>query len=291
MLKFEKKLIEWLNRHMIFIALVFVILAAGWMRLAGRNFIGTDYHYSLYDIPGNCSSVLYRLMIRLFMKTDYVVVLVKLLAYAGDFGVALLTFLLVHKENQRITDLRTFLTVTACLLSPVVLIYGIGGMEIDSVCMCFLLLGLWLYKKAGFLPAVLLMMPGAFLYTAYWPVVIGVSIYLFLKQGHAEESNRKMLAGMAALGLGFLLSVFIENAGLGYGYYWVKLFVVNPETGVGYENPLQYFLAMVKIYGYFAATGSMLISFRNKKWRVPALVLQVLVLMYVGWNMTAHLAV
>jgi len=291
MFPIEKRIAEWLNRYMVYIALGFVMIAALWMRMGGRNFVGNDYHYSLYDIPGNCNSLLYRSLAEFAMRwPDHAAALLKLPAYAGDFAVAFLALALTRKENPKIGDLRTFFTLAACLLSPVSLIYSVGGMEIDSVCMSLLLAGILLFSRGLVLSAIPVTALAAFLYPAYWPVaavIWGVMAFRRKKDGKAVVHA---VLGTALMALCLAVSVYAENLGNG-NYFWGKIFTVNPASGTGYADFGQWFLGMCRIYGYFFAMGGLLLAFRYRKLRVPALALQILVLMYVGWQQTSYLAV
>ena len=290
MYQFEKKIVDWINRYMVHIAIFFVLFAAAWIRLAGRNYVGIDYHYSLYDIPGNCNALLYRLFVDLLMRADYAIVLLKFLAYIGDFGAAFLTLCLLWKEKQTLWDLRTFLILSATLLSPVSLLYSVGGMEIDSVCMCFLLLGFLFLQKGKLGLAVSVMAIAALLYPPYLPIVGGILIFVVVTTQRKQGITSKLLVPIGIF-IGFvLLSVLFETFLSTENYFWGKLFIVNPVTGLAYEDFLLWLRDMFKIFGYFFASGSLIFAMKDKKMRIPALILQVLVIVIVGRLMTAHLA-
>lgn len=293
MSKAEKKIIEWINRHMALIALVFVVLAAMWMRVAGRNFVGIDYHFSLYDIPGNCNSYIYRTLVGLIMPgwSEYIIAILKFVAYLGDFGVAMLSLFLQRDKRGRLSGLQVFLVSTACLLAPVSLIYSVTGMKIDSVCMCFMLLGMLLYQSGRILPALPVMTLAAFLYPAYWPVVIVFGIIFAVLQAKLSGFSKSVAASLVIMFGLLVLSVFLENSGMAGGYYWGKLFVTDPNSGAGYASFSLWLLGMCRIYGYCFAMLPLILSFRRRRLRIPALVLQLLVLMLVGWYQTRHLAV
>ena len=145
MFRFEHKLNEWINRYILHISIGFILIAAAWIRIAGINYVGNDFHYSLYDIPGNCHALPYRLLVQLLMRTDYAVVILKFISYIGDFGVAALCLLLLRQSDQQFASLRTFLLLCTFLLFPSFLLYSVAGMKIDSVSMCFILLSLYFF--------------------------------------------------------------------------------------------------------------------------------------------------
>lgn len=293
MFKWEQKLIDQINRYMIHISIGFVIIAAAWMRMGGRNYVGNDYHYALYDIPGNCNSFLHRHLAFFLMRdySDSAIVILKYLAYAGDFVVAFLALLLMRRKLQKGNLLNVFFILTACLLSPVALIYSVSGMKIDSVCMAFLLAGVLFSQKDQWLPAVLFSVLAGFIYPAYWPLGIGLAVYAAVREYRSRHSVRIFIASFVLMALALILSVLMENHGMESGYFWGKIFVIDPYTGTRYSGFWQWFLMMCRIYGYASAMSLMLLSMRYRKLRIPALVLQTAVIMYVGWQQTFFLAV
>jgi len=293
MLKFEKKIIEWINLHMVPIAMMFIIAAAVYVRAAGIKFMGIDFHYALYDIPGNCHSVLYRNIAFAAMRNpELAVILLKLLSYLGDIIVAILVLILFLKEEQQLVSIRSFLILTACLLSPVSLIYSVGNMRPDSVCMSLVLFGIILYKKNILPGAILITGVAAYLYPVYWPITTGLWIYSIREQYRKGKGFHKNIAvnGVVMCCL-LLLNVMTENQWQDNGYFWGKIFVYNPQTESFYVGVGEWLLKMLRLYGYVLAMGIMIASFRFRKLRIWALILQILIVIYVGWITTSHLIV
>lgn len=291
MLKWEEKLIDWFNRYMILIATVFVVAAAAWMRMAGRNYVGNDYHCSLYDVPGNCNAWLLRRLTDFLMLhfADTTIAILKILAYGGDFAVALLALMLSRKEGT----LKQFLLLSAFLLSPVSLLYSVSGMKIDSVCMSGLLLACLCLRRGLPVPALLLAAACGFLYPAYWPVSIGFGIFVIVKALKKEcfavhKVTWQTVAAGFLLILCLLFSVFLENQDI--GYFWGKIFVINPLTGESYSGLLPWLAGMCRTYGYLFAMSLTLLAVRCRKLRIPALIVQAAVTMYVGWQQTFFMA-
>ena len=290
--KTEEKMICWISRHMLAIAAAFVIFSALWMRLAGRNYMGIDYHFSLYDIPGNCNSFLFRKLAGFSMERwpDYTILLLKISAYFGDFGVALLTCFLLREKMTASAHLQVFLALTACLLSPVSLLYSVVGLRIDSVCMCILLLGWMLCQKGRLLLSLLIMATAAFLFPACWPIVILLSIYEIKQHMAPGRIDTNTILFILLLLCILLFSLLLENRDMANGYFWGKVFVIDPATGTYFNGFLVWLPAMFRIYGYFLAMSTLLLSFRHKKMRIPALGIQLLVLMLMGWYQTKYFA-
>lgn len=290
--KWEERMIERVNGWMVPIAMGFVFVAAVWIRMAGRNYVGNDFHYSLYDIPGNCNSLLYRRLADFLMLhfEDNAVVLLKYLAYAGDFAVALFAFLLMDGRRRRGESLRSLLILTACLLSPVPLLYSVSGMKPDSLCMSLLLAGMLLFRRGMLVSGALAAVWAGFLYPVYWPVSLGVVIYMAV-QKHPEkrfpgQKLRVLLPAAAGLGI-FAAAECFSRQGVLWGF---RIFVTDPATGIYYDGFLQWLWGMCRIYGYVWAAGLTLLSFRYPRLRIPALFLQAAVIMCVGWQQTGHFA-
>ncbi|MCI9436191.1 MAG: hypothetical protein HFH85_03305 [Lachnospiraceae bacterium] len=317
MLKWEEKIIDWINRYMLLTAAVFVVIAAAWMRMGGRNYVGNDYHCTLYDVPGNCNSFLFRRLADFLMLhfADNAITLLKLLAYAGDFAVTFLVLLICRKD----TALKRFILLTAFLLSPVTLLYSVSGMKPDSVCMSLLLLGYLCFRRGLSIPAMLLTQSAGFLYPAYWPVSIIAGLCMVNQarkypstlpaaQSASHDSGKLPIAGkrmkktnneclttqtvILALLMAFclLLSVFMENSSPGNDYFWGKIFVTNPFTAEIYSGFLPWLGGMCRIYGYLTAVGLTLLAVRCRKLRIPALLIQAAVIMYIGWQQTFFMA-
>lgn len=291
MLQLEKKIIEWINHHIIHIAILFVIFAAAWMRFAGINYIGNDFHYSLYDIPGNCNSFFYRTFVNILMQTDYAITVLKLMAYIADFGVAALTLYLFWHKNQSFVALRTFLILSMFLLSPVVLLYSVAGMKADSICMCLFLIGLILVQHKRWCLSVCFLLVAALFYPIYWPIITIVFLYMLILAKRTQEITIYTYLSIALFIAGLLLSILAENMLSSDNYFWGKCFIINSATETTYSNPIRWLESMFILYGYFFASGSLLLAIKRKSMRIPALLIQILVVMLVGWKMTAHFAI
>lgn len=292
MFQWEKKAIEWVNRYLIHIATGFVLISAVWIRLGGRNYTGNDFHFSLYDLPGNCNSLLYRTMADLLMRNpDSAIVWLKYVSYAGDFAVAFFALLLLRGRQWKRVELRTFFPLAACLLSPAALLYSVSGMKADSVCMALLLAGLLFLRRDLPVPMAFVTALAACLYPAFWPAAAGLWVYWLAGERNKKRFSPQTWAALLLTGVVLLLSVFLENRYKANGYFFGKLFAINPYTGELYSNPGEWLLGMCGIYGYLFAMTGLLLAMKYRKLRIPALILQLLVIMYVGWQQTSFLAI
>lgn len=293
MLKIEHKLISFVNRYIVHIAVVFVLFTAAYTRFAARNYVGNDFHFLLYDIPGNCGSVLYRsAVLWLTERTDLIVPLLKMVAYCADAGVAIMTCALLGKEWFQKGQLRLFFVLTALLLSPVVLEYSAVGMRMDSVCMvCFLLDVSFLKKKKEGI-AMCFALASAILYPGYWVMVFAQVGYMLYTIVYRKKEALKAGAALSVVlaCVVWVISMLTERNSGASSYFWGKIWVIDRLSGIGFDSLWSWIREMIMVYGYFAATILLVISIKNKKWRIPAVAVQIAVAMFVGWQQSGHMA-
>lgn len=164
MLKIEKKLIEWIEKHMFVLQLVLVSVLALYIRRIAIWW-NTDDIGAYFDYHDNCTqSYLYYLVVN---AVQYLPMLpvhsVKWMSILGDFGTAFLCLLLVKESNEENVLLQVF-CYTICLFSPVLFLRGAVWAQMDSVAVCLFLLG-WLFfdkRKKG--AAEIFMLLSALLY-------------------------------------------------------------------------------------------------------------------------------
>ena len=295
MLKMEHKLISFINKYMVHIAIGFIIFTAVYVRLAARNYVGYDFHFLLYDIPGNCGSVLYRGAVRwLTARTELVVPVLKMLAYFGDACVAMMTCVLLGREWLKKDLIRPFFVLSAVSLSPVVLEYSAAGMRLDSLCMALLLVNVYLLRKKKYPVAMCLTLAAAILCPAYWILVfaqLGFMVYLAVRLIKEKKAIGSVVLSGVLAGIVWAVSIFIERSTQAAVYFWGKVWVINRFSGVYFDSLWEWLGEMVMLYGYFAATSLLIYSVKNRKFRIPAIVMQVAVTMFVGWQQSGHMAI
>jgi hypothetical protein len=156
--------------------------------------------------------------------------------------------------------------------------------------MSFLLVGVLLWHKGKIFVALLPMIAAAYILPTYWPVVFVLFVVIQVRYYREKGMDAGFVIPGITMILCVVISVFLENMQLSAGYFWGKVFVINPNTAEPYTSLGLWLADMLEIYGYFMATTLLLLALKYKKWRVPALIMQVLVIMYAGWCMTSYLA-
>ena len=293
MFKIEQKITALVNKYLIEIALIIVAVAALWIRLAARKYIGYDFHFFLYDIPGNNNSVCYRMLVQWLMeRTEEIVILLKLVSYVGDAGVIILACLYLGRQWLLEDKLRLFLAVTALSLSPVVLEYSVAGMRWDSVCMCLLLGSVLALQKRQYLAAVFPVLLAAVMYPSYWIVVlagVGILVALLIPQG--RNAGWQSWAAITVTGLVLIVCIFAEQDTEAATHFFGKIWTMNRFTGESFRKFLDWGREMLMLYGYLIATSLLIYSMKHKKWRIAALAAQVFLTMFVGWQQAGHLSI
>ncbi len=164
MLKIERKLIGWAEKHM----LVLMLLLVSALALYIRRFPiwwNTEDVAAYFDAHENCTqSFFYFLLVRGVQVLPLLPVhSIKWLSIAGDFGTAALCLLLVREWNKE-NSLLQALCYCMCLFSPVLILRGCAWAQIDSLAVMFFLLGWLLWGRGAKLSAVFCIMLSALLY-------------------------------------------------------------------------------------------------------------------------------
>ena len=283
----EKWFVEFINKNMLYISCAAVILFMLWARFAGRNYVPADCPMMLYDIPANCNSFFYRVLTAWIVENvESIVFAVRLLGYAGDLGILLLSIVLVGKEWVLQKDYRFFLMLTAIMMSPVLMANSVGGMRIDSLCICFVLLSHILRKRSNLVASTFMVLAAAIIYPAYWLFVL-IHCASLAKECLGDSSKKKVknvcCLIMCAVAV---LSAFLEPAYGEAGYFLGKFLVVDFRTGEYFKNVWAWITAMFRLYAPAASTLLLIASFERSEFRIPALFLQVAAVMYLGWSYT-----
>lgn len=148
MLKIEKKLIEWIEKHMFVLQLLLVSALALYIRRIAIWWNPGDIG-AYFDYHENCTqSFFYYLAVTAVQQLPVLPVhSVKWIAILGDFGTACLCLLLVRERNRENLLLQVF-CYSMCLFSPVLFLRGAAWAHTDSLAVCLFLAG-WLLSDRG----------------------------------------------------------------------------------------------------------------------------------------------
>lgn len=272
MLKIERKLLEWIEKHMLVLVLLFISLLALYIRRIPiwwnpeNIIIYFDFH------ENSVQSYLYYLLLQ---GMQYLPVLpihsVKWLSVMGDFGTAALCLLLVREEIKD-NELLPYLCYILCLFSPVLILRGCIWAQIDSLAVMFFLLGWLFWKKGKRLIAAVTALLSALLY----PCMLIFVFWLLWREkcgAKPETGGAKtggcwlttlvflaiwlLCCGMAALPLG---KGFME--GMKNGVAWLSY---DPVSGQGFVTGLDWLREMLMNLGLAGSVIGGIMLVRRRK--------------------------
>lgn len=249
MLKFEKKLIEFAEKHLFVLQLLLISALALYVRRI-PIWWNTNNVTAYFDFHENCTqSYLYYLLVR---GVQYLPMLplhsIKWISVIGDFGTAVLCLLLV-REKQKENSLLQVFCYTFCLFSPVLFLRGIGWAQIDSFAVMLFLLGWLIWEKGNKITAGFFFLLSAMLY----PCIIIFVLWFLLTETDGEITGKKGLlslgfltvwmisCGLTALPLGKLFSDGLRNC-----FAWLSF---NPVTGEYFATGLDWMIEMLIALG------------------------------------------
>lgn len=283
MLKIEKKLIDFLEKHMLLLAVLLITVIALLMRRQNIWYYTSDYIYYFDMHNKNVQSVFYYLFVVL---TGYFAEIplhgVKWMAGIADFAVACMCVFLCKKEiagEGKLTEKakwKCVLLYAGCLFAPVVYLRGCVWAQVESMAMAFLLLALYFVKyRENTIAACIAAGVGVALYPFYLVLVVG---YILCT---GKGKNSKILyrcLGVAAVA--FLLNIVAclvvdvsWKQGIPSLFRWTSY---HPYTGELYSSAADWLRQMLILGGYGAALLSGLAAFRRKIPYYAAVIIQVL---------------
>lgn len=283
--KIERKLIEFVEKHMLVLCALFVSFLALYLRK-----VAVWWHYgaaaSYFDMHENYTqTVTYYLLVRL---SQYLPLLplhsFKWMSGLADFGVAGLVTYLLGREADAAKRLIFFV---ACLFSPVLFLRGITWGQIDSVAIFLLLIGYALYtgkksengkyrRRLALIPAVCAVS------LCPWLFLI-VLLYLWRREERQQDFWCGILfltAGIFALQL--VSALFLQIPWKESFYSLVRFLTYHPESGVRYDNAVEWMFEIACVYGPAASVLTMLAAGRRRFPYAGAILIQIMAAVFYG---------
>lgn len=299
MFKWERKLVETLDKRLPVLAFFLIALLAFYMRRTGYWYSSFDLQNHFYpELPAYLHTPFYTLLIRMLPAISVTPVQqVKILVCLFDF-VAALGAVQLLRETQAAKDTAALLACfTLLLASPLTIESGLLWIHMDSVCMSAFLWSLVLYRRKHPALAGILLGVGSAILTQY-AVLLLLPAFCARKKVQTVPStdssndsekypSSKIIiflgAGIAAAICLNAVSIGVLGLNLQKGLFMlIDWLVINPKSGKVFAGLLPWFKAMPAYFGYMAGTLSLLLAFLKPKYRVPAAVLHVLFLLYIG---------
>lgn len=299
MLKWERKLVDIINKKMPLLAFFVIALLTIYMRRAGYWYSSFDLYNHFYpELPTYLHSPFYTLLIRMLPAISVTPVQqVKILVCLFDFIAALGAVQLLREMQTEKDTTALFACFTLLLVSPLTIESGLLWIHMDSLCMSAFLWSLVLYRRKHPALAGILLGAGAAILTQY---VILLLLPVLCERRSAQTAfsanvpdrsdkypHHKMLIFPGAVIITVILfnavSIGVLGLNLQKGLFMlIDWLIISPETGTVFSGLLPWFKAMPAYFGYMIGTLSLLLAFLKPKYRVPATVLHVLFLLYIG---------
>lgn len=296
MFKWEQKLTEIIDKKLPLLAFFIVTLSAFYMRRAGYWYSSFDLQNHFYpELLTYLHTPFYTLLIKMLPAISITPVQqVKILVCLFDLAAALGAVQLL-KETGR-SDSRTALLAcfTLLLVSPLTIESGLLWIHVDSLCMSAFLWAMVLYKRKRSVPAGILAGIGAALLTQYALLLLLPVLFAYKKTPELSSSERseiklpprRFLFPCTALITGLILNaaaVGILDTDWRTGLFGlVNWLLISPESGTVFSGFISWLKTMPAYLGYMIGTLSLLTAFMKPKYRVPAAVIHVLLLLYIG---------
>lgn len=281
MLKIEKKMISWAERHMLWLLVALAAALGLYLRKIVVWWGAPDINCYFDSHENNVQSAFYYLLIHL---TQYLPVLplhsVKWLVGIADYIVAALCFVAVGGLKDGLKIKSAFYLVV-CILSPVAFLRGICWAQVDALAFGFLL-GAWiLWEKEKRAVATALAICGTALYPCFLLLVLGWMLWGKEKRPGKDWIYFGILAAACYLVQGI--------SGLVMGQAWresvvscVRWASYDPCLGTAYQEPLLWVKQMAGLFGYGAAMTGGMAACRHRISYVAALAIHLAVLLVYG---------
>jgi len=273
--KLEKKLLEWVDRHLYILVLVFISLLALYLRRI-PIWWNPENISAYFDCHENCTqSYFYYFLVH---AVQYLPLLpihsIKWLSVFGDFGTAALCLLLTRsgqKTNvQKNNILLPSLCYIACIFSPVLILRGCAWAQIDSLAVMFFLLGWLAWEKEWNLLAALSVLVSTLLY----PCML-IFVFYFLWKEKKEESRNNIRKGhnwiraliffavwLLCCGLTALISGKDFGSGVVNGFAWLSY---DPITGELFATWLEWITGMLVNLGLAGSVTGGIMFVRRRR--------------------------
>lgn len=299
MFKWERKLVETIEKKLPVLAFFIITLLAFYMRRAGYWHTSFDLQNHFYkELPTYLHTPFYTFLIRLLPVISITPVKqVKILVCLFDFVVALEAVQLL-KGTQTSKDKNVLLACyTLLLASPLTIESGLLWVHLDSVCMSAFLGTLVLYRRKHSILAGILLGVGTAILTQYAVLFLLPAFYAREKvqaAPSADISNASKKCPPSKTFIfpvvGIVTAIFLNAVSIGVlGLNWQKgLFmlinwlVISPENGIVFSGLISWLKAMPAYFGYMIGTLSLIAAFRQPKYRIPAAVIHLIFLLYIG---------
>ena len=294
MIKWEKKLIEYLEKHMLLLAALFISALALYLRRQNIWYYTNDYIYYFDMHENHIQTPFYYLLVTLAGHSGMSPLhAIKWIGGLADFAVAILGVLfagnihsLKNSTNQkegRYEQIKLLLLYAAMLFAPVIYLRGCVWAQIDALAFALLLAAVFVWDcfgKKGIVGAIILAGVGAALYAPFLLLVIWYCLCVKKEDGLAKYLWVAVLAVTAVLELVACgMTAMDWQQGLLSLIQWTTY---HPHTGVLYNSVGEWLWQQILIWIYGASVVSLLAAYRRKLPYMVVAVLQIVLTVCCG---------
>lgn len=278
MLKIEKKLLQWVEKHMFLLMALLAMAIALFLKRMAIWWGTPEVSYYFDGHKNNIQSALYLGLVRLVQYLPMIPLhSIKWLAVLADFGVAVLCLLAVGGHTERLKLKPTFY-FSVCLLSPMVYLRGVSWGQIDSVAFLFLLAAYLLWERNKKIIAVLL----AVIAVSLYPCLLPIACFWVLYQNKGIPGKDWIYMGIMIVASVVLQGVCSMALGNGFAdgvMSCVRWTTYDPYTGIVFNQPLLWVKQMINLFGYAGVMISGIAAYRHKISYVTTLLINLAVLL------------
>lgn len=282
MLKWERKLVEIVDKQLPELVLILITFIAVYMRRAGIWDAAFDYQNNFYlEMPGYLHTPFYALFIKVLSFVPMTPIkTIKMIVSLFDFGVALAgIWLLRQKQNER-NKVMLLACYALLLLSPLSIGNGMIWLHVDSICLTAMLCAWGLSKKEHCLWGGVLLGMAVSLQMQYMLALIGIMIYM-----RKERPGVFWQVGTGAAVICGLNLVAIPILGLEWQeglIMLMKWLVVDPVSGSLFTDIWAWLSVMISHFGYAIGMMALLMAFLKPKFWKIAVSVHLIMILYVG---------
>ncbi len=280
MLKIEKKLIDFVEKHMLLLMLLLVSLLALYIRRIPIWWNAEDV-VAFYDIHDNgTQSYLFHLLVRAVQFLPLLPIhSIKWISVLGDFAVAVLCAWMV-RETAKTNAVKWTFSYVMCIFSPVLILRGVSWAQIDSVAVALFLMGWILAERKKNAGAAVLLLFSAVLYPC---MMIFAAVLLWTMAKEKDTKSRILLFNVPVIWLlccGLTAIPVLSDVPAGQAFLsglessvaWV---IYNPVTGRTFATGLEAISEIVIVLGLpVSVIGGIILLKRGKgKLACPAVMI------------------
>ncbi len=282
MFKWEKRLIEGVDKWLFHVLFVLIIIIALFMRRQVIWHNSFDYANQFYvDASGYLHTPFYSLFISLISFIPGLPIhTLKWIIIFFDFLVSVLSIMLLRNkfEGQK-TGMIEVAGFALLLISPLVLEYGVVWVHIDSICFGMVILaGFFMKRKRYHIMGVLLGIACA-LQMQYIIFVIALGIWSCRK----KTGRLWIITACLTVVLLNVVSMILNEVSFGDGVYnLVSWLVIDPSSGEFFTGLLDWIKIMILYYGYIIGVGTVGWALMRQKYFLPAAGIHIGLIIYVA---------